>query len=282
MKRSKHSVYEKSILRSSLYWFITVLFLLSCSVGKRRGYLLPSLPALALALSVFVSMYRDVIFNPQIVLGRVITKSCSYVFCVLLGIIMTLYFFTSYFSFPPFELSERNIKVYQAFSESLFQSPLHLLGISVLILAVVPFLWRYADQKKEMWFKAHAVSLFILSVMVFFVSIGLATKGRTHSHRDIAQAVSKIVSEQETLMIIKKPTDESFDGFLFYYRDPVAFHSIEQPIHTEGWYIFQRDWLSGDKRPSPEFFVEQKLIGGSLLHHRDREWMLVHVKKSVL
>jgi 4-amino-4-deoxy-L-arabinose transferase-like glycosyltransferase len=272
------------VAKGALVWILSTVFLLSCSAGKRRGYLVPALPAVSLYVVTVCSFYSNSLFEYGSTLGMMLRRGAKIVFFFTLSLLVVIYGLSFAFDLSTFTDSRSGTLMLGAIDTSVFKSPLRVLFLLLSAFVAVPYVWtncaRSPIERKRVWGQIISSTLFIFLMLVYFVSMGLSARGIVHTHRESGILVRKRVADDETLTIVKKKRDESFDGFLFYYRRPVKFQSVKEPIVKAGWYIFQKDWL---KKVSPGEGIEVKEIlqTSSKRKKPAREWMLVQASEKI-
>jgi len=277
--------YSQFLLRAGVVWFVVGFLLFSIAAGKRRAYLLPLLPGLALATSLFLrSWYQRLTeIGPQ----NFIERNCSWnviryaiLFAIMLASVVLL--LVGILAHASNTEAITNSKVRLVIEGIGYMVAEHgpLFGLyagAYLVLALV-FLfrtWRYA-QPEPLVLSVLLIFQFILGSGVMF---GQGIKGYTHSYRSFASVVSAEVPDGTTLNFVKTVRDESFDGFFFYFGRHVTMHSPKQSPTSAGWYLARRRWL----RKQPDSFmrrVTERLEGGRRTDTDDERLVLFYLEQA--
>lgn len=244
---------EKFVLSSGLLWFFVGIAFLSLASGKRRSYLLPLLPAYAMAAGVFLvdwwrrfavcedtgRMYQHV--------GRLAVLSGFAAAAVVLFAVM-LWGGVTALEQSTLALARDNfgfeaVATIKAFARVSDIFPRWLLTVSFILCSLSLIYWILGAVRRSAPSFLFGFLSFTALTFLVFVNMGSAAKGVTHTYKAFAAEVEPYVDADRPLTIIMKKRDESLDGFFFYFRRHVRLHHPGEPLKTPGLYLARRSWL---------------------------------------
>jgi 4-amino-4-deoxy-L-arabinose transferase-like glycosyltransferase len=237
---------ERKAAIYSLLWFGLGFVLFSVSAGKRRAYLLPLLPAMALLLSVRFAATLEQLKSMQLFdrsrmrFGYVSMNIVILFTCLLIGIP---------FAFLALEQSTQLTSVlppaFQQFladaEEAVLWMPLYWLLLLLFPLGIaLGSLW-FVYKKREVQYFGIAVFALLLSVFSFHIPFAVAVKAKSHTYKWFAEKVRKNIPEDLPIYAIKTIPDESYDVFFYYFGRRVELHNPDAEITKPGIYLYRKN-----------------------------------------
>ncbi len=270
---------ERLAVVSGLIWTISCVVFFSLSSGKRRAYLLPTLPGVTLTLAVGLpylaaewhrSSLLQKVFNPQIQ---------RFFFWVWLGTMSLFLIFVGgaylgawFISEPTSRLTTYLVSLPKAIS----RGPLAVVSYFVVLNALVVLLFRRAKSRERPEYLLYAATCALLLVFVVIVNVLQGTKGVTHSYDQVSKNVATLVPSEKVVRVVKYLLDESFDTIIFYYPGKLTVHNPDLPFERDEYYLVRRDWYDAQ----PEEFrasVSTLFEGGRMSDPRDKERLLLRL-----
>jgi 4-amino-4-deoxy-L-arabinose transferase-like glycosyltransferase len=235
-----------------LAWFVSVFILISLSSGKRRSYLLPTLPAFAglLALVIVDVWDRFDVFRISITqnisrLGiRISVPLCWALLLATLGLIV-FYIDNIVRMFAGYCLA---CEVTLASVQSVILSglvPIVLLSLSLNFAFF--YLWQLGVRRRN---PQYLVAAFVCGLQFVFwvvVNVALSTKAATHSYKDFASELAR--HYQEEPVFVKRQKDESYESLFFYYPRLFLLHNPKRPLFPERNYVTRVNYLEAIYAP---------------------------------
>ncbi len=236
-------------LRVGLTWFLSGVFFLSLSTGKRSAYLVPLLPGFSLALGIwFVAAWEDEASTLSRFMarrGRMLAGSllgCFALIAVLARPVLTIVMLRA-------TLSPKAGIALGALRESLTEY--QTLSWSFLGVCLVAGLWGLKKHVNGFRAGVLVTAAAGLAIPLFlFVNMGLIAKGKTHGYRQFAQELLTKLPQAERIHFVKTRRDESFDGLFFYYGRHVEMIDPKVRPTAPGVYVARRRWFEALKAES--------------------------------
>ena len=260
-----------------LTWFTVGVLFLSISSGKRRAYLLPMLPALAIYLGVYLSYALSRCSPKDLKKAKQIRLFGRGVFLLVVFSAVSILLLGAAQPSAIASLCADCGATISSIPVALARAPALLAAFSAVLLPSSIIFWELGWGRGKTLYCALGVFCLLQFVFVVIVNSVLAVKGVTHSYRTAASEVSELVPNTETLSFIKKIKDESFDGFFFYYKRHANIHRINQPVEKPGYYITRQKWLKkikGLKTADRNDLYR----GGRLVDTPDEQLVLFHLR----
>ncbi len=224
---------DSSVLKSLLTQSLSILLFLSLASGKRRAYLLPILPHIAIISGILLNNYGlDKIKNFLLYLEP-IPK-------LLLGLTIIIQIFKNFI--PASSISKTSLLI--GLRDLPMATSIGLIALAVTLLIVInkvssDLKAHSSDNatKLSLYFTSLYFAIFLLLPAQFFL-----TKGYSHSYYQFAKDLKDINIAGEKITFIKKSRDESFDTLFFYYKDRMSLHDLNPPKEP-GLYLSRLEWL---------------------------------------
>jgi 4-amino-4-deoxy-L-arabinose transferase-like glycosyltransferase len=234
---------------SGLIWIFSLLLLFTVSSGKRRGYLLPLLPAVALVLTVRIvasweRLVREGKQNRIFALLRYEVFTWG-VLCWLVALLIpgALFWFSESSgrvvlqAYPELRLFLDSIAPALALAHGWIEPVFLLLAGAVLTLWIAGF-YRRSPAAAGL-----AIVGFVQWVLFIVWIFHAQVKGITHSFKDYAQQVRETVPLDLRLNVVKTRTDEHLDGFFFYFKRHVTLIDPKLGASEPGVYFARQSWV---------------------------------------
>jgi 4-amino-4-deoxy-L-arabinose transferase-like glycosyltransferase len=252
-------------VRAGLIWIGVIFLFLSLSAGKRRGYLLTTLPPLVMILALRFSITWERLRHPQNT-HKLVSFLRYEVFCW--GALVWLVAAVSALVFYGLNEELQVVSTFAPRAQDAFKSLDAVIsrgGIALLITAVFfgvasIALWTLGFRRGRPGWAAIAIIVFIQFILSVHVSSGLAIKGITHTYKDFANHIARIVPEERKINFVKTRKDESFDGFFFYFDRHVTMIDPKSEEIDPGLYLARRSWI--DSRSDAEKAKISKVTEG--------------------
>ena len=250
---------------AGVVWFLLGVIFFSLSVGKRRAYLLPLFPGLALALTVLLSdcASRIAAWVAEVAAARphLLPRSIAFIWILILfpllsvSVLPTASGWALSHGYEDAAITLRSLRE----AGTLIGVPALIVGLTLLCCGIFSGLYG-ARNARAGWLAVSFLSLLCL-VLALIIPFGTTVKGVTHSYRWFASEVSMKVPAEERISFVKTVRDESFDCFFFYLRRHVRMVDPEVVPTDPGLYIARRRWLVAQ---SEEFRkrVSERFAGG--------------------
>jgi 4-amino-4-deoxy-L-arabinose transferase-like glycosyltransferase len=233
-----------------LRWLGILLTLLTLSAGKRRAYLLLTLPAISLILSLRLSTALEMLERRggiRMLVQKYRYQLLSWGILVLLIAILPGITLLGYAISDPEILADLFPKAgklllgFRAVSIRGGWTLAALLGALVSI-SFLSWLWGVLICSS----RALGIGLycFLTLCITFYTQCWLAYKGTTHSYKRVGFRLATVIPQTTALTVIKTPRDESFDVLLFYFGRDVRMHDPAQPVKEPGLYLTRKAWLN--------------------------------------
>lgn len=267
-----------------LIWFLIGVVFFSVAVGKRRAYLLPLLPAMAMTLTVVLCRFKEYLAGRSA--SEVLSKPrfAAGVLVWLIALLFVVGVYSIYANPSAFSIAESfsSINGDNRFDDLMAALSVVLeshLGIIityvVLFLALSLFFWFRGFLRARLEFVALAIFVF-LQLLLVLVNTGIALKGVTHTYRGFAEEVRERVSHEQDIRFVKHVMDESFDGFFFYFRRNVVMLSPDEPLRTPGLYLARRAWFETNvANPSSNRLPFHVIASGGRLVDQETEKLVL-------
>ena len=265
-------------LRAGITWLVSILVFISLSSGKRRAYLLIVVPAVCIILSVIIPFFKNsvekwlhrqrknksVFWIPIAVLliiagcFTILVEGCSWE--ILSGVVST-------------DVGRATLQSVCKVGEGSLLLAIYFVGF---VNCVINF-YYLAIKAKSGKFLFLSWFCFAELVLIVFVNFGIAVKSATHTYADFAQQVHASLPEDKKLTIVKKLSDESLEGFLFYFDKRVKMQSPREVPAQPGYYLVRKSWLeqSGYKY-SRQF--DQIIEGGRIVDEDAERLILIRAR----
>jgi len=257
---------ESFLLRSSFLWIVSTIVFYSLSTGKRSGYLLTLMPAIAIAVTLLLSglflasrKYSEGRKATPLI-GRKIYVSGLISIVTIVAVPLAVYLIAKFTVWQSYVKPPKVKLIYDLFPFAVeYRVFVVVLLFSTLSILSVYF-WRAAFYRNSIVAFAISVFCFLQLIQSVIVPTGLSVKGYTHSYRDFAGEVASLVPKNEKIKFIKTLKDESFDGFFFYFKRHVQYlpprtklKQVEARVETQlpGIYLARQRWvdkLSADEK----------------------------------
>lgn len=266
----------------SLTWIVSLVVFLSLSVGKRRAYLTPVLPALALLLGNMISLSfgrLKVSLSHKTPRQRKVFQAGIAVWCIVaLGGIATgavALFFLGEPAPGQGELRQTLAALHQILSE---HQP--LVGPWYFFYAAASLLcWRLAFRAASPAFLWAAIFSFAALVTNVIGDTLISAKGLRMTFTTFARELRTKFPTEPEFTFIKKREDENFDGFFFLFGRRVRIHDSDTPVLTPGYYLSRRSWLDVQNEEFKKN-VEELLTGGKLKDGRSDQVVAFRLKAA--
>jgi hypothetical protein len=117
-------------------------------------------------------------------------------------------------------------------------------------------------------------------ILAFYLPVFSSIKSELHSKKYFANAISKIIADQDYIRVVIKQGDEDFEGLFYYLDRHVSFHNPKDNPTQSGYYLAKKQWfdrmnLQGEKS------IEIKIQGGSLIDPEPQQLVLFHYSSGV-
>ncbi len=204
---------ESKKLRILKLTFISIIFLLSYSSGKRRGYLLTTLPFLIL-----IVVYRLSRFNIKDKLSLKMWKCFSFVPVSIYSLVVI---FLNFFSPGHWVLDSKSLLTLIEAKKLTYHYGSYFLILSLILSFVsIKFVNKYRESQT---FNSFLLLLFTIVFHCYLVFLPFLerVKYETHSFEKLAYQLASVVPEDHILNVLKEDRDESLDVLLFYYKQAV-------------------------------------------------------------
>lgn len=255
------------VVLSGIIWFISLFCFISLSVGKRRAYLLSLLPSIALILGVLIDhnieLIRLFISNNNVLWSDKFKKYYLSFWAFISGLLTVLICSSFFISLLPLNefLSPKTVA-------TIYQIPVlfRRLPVSYIILSLCLWVLVYAfivaaSCKKNI---VYLLSSFFCFTQFFLVSVlpfALALKAQTHTYKDIAKEIASYIPQDAVLTVVKKPREEFYDGFFFYYPRQAHITDPKNPILEKGkYYLVKKQILDSKKADTWRNKVKQLFV----------------------
>ncbi len=255
------SAKERFGTRAACIWAFVVLLLISLSIGKRRSYILPALPALALLSSVVLSrIAKTAPFLTTAFLDRVAKYGRVCTICIVVTLLSAVALSAIGLALPVSMIPD-GLTTFRSLWPAYLRAPFTFLALGTLFFGAAYCCLRTPLERESWRPLVFGGASLLCGVFFVLLPLALAMKGVAHTYKDYAQQVSLQLPPGQTIQFIKKPLDESFDGFFFYYRNRVELLRPETAPNASGYYIARRKWF---ERQSSDWLnsVELLLEGG--------------------
>lgn len=260
---------SKFLFRSSLIWLLSVIFFLSLSAGKRRGYLLPVLPPVAiicaLSLPGWISRFKDAAPSKT----AKISRGLFYAYVGAFFLICSFLALVGLHLYPVSLMPSRLVITLSSVMEALNERLLLVLSYSLLLLCSV-FCSFGTKRRPDVRYACLGLFAFWLFVLLVILNTASAVKGVTHSYKNFAREAAAAVPGNVEPRFVKTNKDESFDGFFFYYPSRVLLHNPAVPPDKSGWYFSRRSWLSSESGQQVASGITIQTEGGRRVDQPDQ------------
>ena len=222
------------LIRVALTWFFAMVILFSLSAGKRRAYLLPTLPAMSLVLAVY----------GQLLVARLVEmKSLSRWF-------IGVWTFFGLFAYAVYVIAW-GVSFDGAAGKRTLTAWLDVLQLNwslwvvtvVALFAGALLVWLRAAKLNSPRLGVLAGFLVLQLGFLGLVNPMLAIKGVTHGFKRWSETVARKLEPGEPLTFVKRLRDESFDGFFFYFGRQVALAPRSELPTARGAYLARHEWF---------------------------------------
>lgn len=271
-------------VRAGLIWFFVGVLFFSLSAGKRKTYLLPLLPGLALALSVAVSggyeqlRAAGLLERFAALLGPR-TKAWAFgAWIVTLGGLLIFLLAGMLESTAALFTGEAGVTI-AAVPLALRNGAPGLLAYTAVWSLLALFLLRRAFSNRRPQDLLLCAAVYLLFVLTVILPLGIATKGVTHTYKQFAASVADVVDPSTKINFVKTRKDESFDGFFFYFRRHVRMIDPQTRPEEPGTYLARQRWIS----KQPRFWRERVtplLVGGRRIDTPEEQLVLFKLSKG--
>jgi len=264
----------------NLLMFGVVLVILTASAGKRRGYLLLTLPSMALVLALrFSSTYerlkREGKLIPILTRFRYQTLSWGiliWILAIFPGLIPI--FVDSRDATILDSVTPRASEFFSNLDAAIIRGgdiyPALYFGISLSSLG----LWLYGHKKRSLPIASSAALLVAYLLTIFYIQVWLTMKGYSHTYKRLALRIATTVPSEVPLTIVKTRADESFDGLFFYLKRHMTILDPSKQISERGLYLARQEWLKTQNETSSEIFFS----GGRRVDKKGKELVLFEVR----
>lgn len=250
---------------------ISILIFLSLASGKRRAYLLPLMPHLAIITGILLNNFGTISLKKYLRILYPISK-------LLLGATLILQICKL---FIPVLLPTKN-----SFLIGLHELPittsLALLTFAILLLIFITRIHQSLEQQTTNFSAQASLYFTSLYLMIFLLLPGqfFLIKGYSHSYYGFANELKELNSTREKITFIKNKKDESFDTLFFYYQDRIYLHDLSTPSEP-GLYISRLEWIDAQ---SEEFKSKctTLLNGGRKKDSEKRNLVLFKLNENLL
>lgn len=269
-------------VKAGIIWFVVSVFFLSLSAGKRRAYLLPTVPAMALTLTFALPHLSP--FLEEFFLKKHFArfeKSARILWYLTFFGYLALFLLSLALSMVVTERSHLFFLFLAAIAPSLKRGPYTaVLFFSVLALFTV-IIWRKASRTQK--FRDYVIAGF---AYLLFVTFGPANflesaKGITHSYKNFTCEVAAHVPAGQELVVLKKQLDESFDTMIFYYPAAITVHDPDFPLEPGRYYLCHREWFE-EKDNSERQHLSKLFEGGRQADSVAKQRILFRFQSSEL
>lgn len=235
---------EQLLLRACQVWLFSIFVFLSISDGKRRAYLLPAIPAFALLFATHISLWVQSSDARKLVESERLRKIGSVLICAVPLVALIFYAATSFQVIPFLSSCETCEKSLYSLPLAVNRAPKIILFYFIFFSATAAASWYLAFRRRSP--RIFLLSVFLFSQVIFLVVVPslLGIKGITHSFKYFAEHVSNRMAEGESVTMLLKPGDESFDSFFFYYRKPIELQNFKRLPDKDGVYLSRERWLA--------------------------------------
>ncbi|MCC6953427.1 MAG: hypothetical protein IT290_04860 [Deltaproteobacteria bacterium] len=265
-------------IRAGLVWIAVTLLFLSLSAGKRRGYLLPVLPAVAFVLALRMeATWRRLQAEGKDVRLMYLMRYELFSWGVLvwlLGASIVGGIFYSLSAILPLLPLNSEIEVYLSSVAAYLDGPGYFAKVllSALFLASIALWFGSFIRRRPLWGMLGAVVL-VQALVLFFATVFVGVKGVTHTYRDYALTLANRVPADIPIHFIKLRKDESFDGFFFYLRRHVHIVEPNAKIAAPGMFLARRKWVESNREAIVGELTEL-LVGGRQVDEPEEQLVL--------
>ncbi len=234
-------------IKTLLIQAFSLLIFLSLSSGKRRAYLLPIVPHLAIIAGILAHQLSNEYQHISL-------KYWDKVARLLIGASIVLHIFKIFLPYfapykSPFLIGLNDLPITTSIGLII------LLLILLLLSNWIKTFSKNHNTRLSIYFTSWFLIVFLTLPIQFFFA-----KGYSHSYLQFAKLLKEKDLGQEKIIFIKKRSDESFDTLFYYYGKRINIHSLKAPTKA-GEYLSRIEWLEAQ---SEEFQSNCKtvLIGG--------------------
>jgi hypothetical protein len=231
-------------MRSACVWILVSLLFLSVSSGKRRAYLLPVLPAMALYIAACFSIVWEQRLWRREIFSSYTRFSLSLLW--LIPVLITLGLCVVGISGVTFLRSCSSCVVTMQSIPLVLQSHGILLFIESSILSVLScvLLLKAFRHRNLTHFAGGVIALAALYNCVLGPSL-LAVKGYAHSYQAFAEQTSELLEGGQQLVAIKDSRNEVFDSFFFHLNKSVKIlPESSRPPFPQDYYLVTQEWFN--------------------------------------
>lgn len=222
------------LIRVNLIWLLSMVLLFSLSTGKRRAYLLPTLPAMAFVLATYF----------ELMIERARTVDAYSRWFVGAWAVLGVVAFVLYVGGWTVPLDgEKGARTVRAWLEVLETDWALWVGTIGVLFPTSVLLWRRAAETNAPRLAAGAVFLLLQFAFLGLVNPLVAIKGVTHGFKEWSEIVASRLEPGESLTFVKRLRDESFDGFFFYFGRQVALAPRTELPTSRGAYLARHEWF---------------------------------------
>ncbi len=222
------------LLRVNLIWLLSMVLLFSLSTGKRRAYLLPTLPAMAIVVAIYGELLWARVRSWS-AYNRWFTGSWA-----IAGVIAFALYVGAWA--VDFESATR-ARTLHAWLEVLSADWALWISTAGLLFPLSILLWRRAAKLNSAPYAAAALFVLLQFVFLALVNPLIAIKGVTHGFKEWSGIVAARLEPNEPLTFVKRLRDESFDGFFFYFGRQVALAPRSELPTARGAYMARHEWF---------------------------------------
>lgn len=233
---ARHSDQTKRARALLLIWLVVGVLFFSMASGKRHSYLLPLFPALSIYLG--LSLVDWYFARSQAVKSRFLSVGNRFAFgvCLLILAVMCaleLVIQPWGFSSSPFIGAQKFLKERYYFIQS-YLGAWFFIGVILSICTRQPWLGL-----KRFW--SAFACIFVAYVVVY---TGFGIKSDLKGFSRIAAEISKRVSDQQILNVVKYQREEFFDPLFYYLRREVNLLDARNPTLPPDQFVIARlNWL---------------------------------------
>lgn len=229
---------ERKIVVSLFLYMLAMFIFFSIASGKRRAYLLPTLPIMAFALSICFSRL-SLSFLTKKNLAKYYYAFLS--FLILLG--PALFVLTCLHTSGAVHFPAKVTLLFSVVPDIFSTYKIALVSLYSFYVVSAFLLLKRALRAENGILLAISLYLFMQLGLSVYKPLGLAIKAKTHSYKSIAPEIDNLLPSNTKLNIVKTKLDEAYDGFLFYYAKHVTYHNPEVFDLKPGYYLAHEEWF---------------------------------------
>jgi 4-amino-4-deoxy-L-arabinose transferase-like glycosyltransferase len=232
-------------IRIGVLWFTVIFFFLNISAGKHPSYLAPTLPAISIAVAIWLSHYASL---PSL-RSRIVEISLIAIIIAAITLPPLFVVVGSYQLITPSFLTRTFASLPEALSgnSAIFWSVHTSLSLFIIYLIRVG---RTQTQTINRW--GPPILLTLVLVLGVDCHLARAIKGVTHGYATVGRTLRAIVPPDQTLHWVLRTgqdprlgvgREDSFDGLFFYLRRRVKRLDDTKTWNTPGLYVARQSWI---------------------------------------